>query len=115
MKLRSTASTTKLESKRQETTETVEGMKGRKSNRGLTLSFMCFVMLYQCFCITVCSSEPTGSNWSYMLLQFCGFVALYQFWFSMILLLINVIWGTFVCTRVFSFRTFVVVRIFEGW
>lgn len=87
MKLPSTASTTKLESKRLETTETVEGMKGRKADRGLTLSFMRFVMLYQCFCITVCSTME--------LFAFAVLWVYVQFWFSMIWLQINVICCTF--------------------
>lgn len=49
MKLTSTAATTKLESKKQDTKETVKGMKGRKSYTGFTLSFMCFAMLHPSF------------------------------------------------------------------
>lgn len=67
MKLSSTAATTKFESKRQETTEAVEGMRGRNANRGLTLSFKRLVLLHQCFCMTVSNSEPAGLNRNYML------------------------------------------------
>lgn len=64
VKLTSTASTTTLESNKQETKETVEGMKWRKSNTGLRA--------FSCLCFAVCSSGPTSLNYSYKLGTFVG-------------------------------------------
>lgn len=62
--VKSTASTTTFESKKQETKETVEGMKWRKSNTGLRA--------FPCFCFAVCSSGSTSLNYSYKLGTFVG-------------------------------------------
>lgn len=55
VKLSAPPSTTKLESKRQETKETVEGMEGRWQCAGLTFSFMCSVHLDNGLCVAMCS------------------------------------------------------------
>lgn len=64
VKLTSTASTTTFESKTQETKETVEGMKWRKSNTGLGA--------FSCFCFAVCSSGPTSLDYNYKPGTFVG-------------------------------------------